>query len=984
MNSKTKKIICGIVVGLVVVVFAALDVLSAIFGGMITEALRPDPDFESVQGTLEESDALCQDLAEDSIVLLRNVNNALPLKATETKVNLFGVSAYDPSTVNSFDGFLMKGVGSGSSTISESKAVTLEGALKLSGIEYNPILKQFYDGFTFRRGNNNSKYGDASGQQKNGIYYLDEPEIDDVKGQLANAKKYADVAIVVLSRLGGENSGELPTSQVDNKDKTYLEISDKEEALVKAVTDTFNKVIVILNTTNTMHVGFLEEYNVSAAMYVGLTGQSGAVAIGEILKGETLDGEKFSPSGKTSDTYVYSPEYDPSFANMDKTDYSDWYNVQYSENIYFGYRWYETAAKEGYLNYDEVVQYPFGFGLSYTTFDWEVLSVSKANGSKITDANKNEEITVEVLVTNTGNYPGKDVVQLYYTPPYYKGGVEKTEVNLVDFGKTSLLQPGKSEKLTLSFTPYDMASFDDYDKNENGHATYELDHGEYVISLRTDSHTLKGCEDGTWTYSIDNGTTVIFDTDPVTGNAIETRFTGENAYAGVPMDGSTAGVTQKYLTRADFEGTFPKEQAAPANNKTEIKKAAEYFYDGYDDEEMPTTGSKETSYKLVEKDESTGKDKFNYDLIAELASDYNGETWEKILDQITVDEYVHIVGYSGFGSPEIASVGKPEVAEIDGPAGFNKSTQKGPLNDIATAKELWTSYPSETLLGCSFNKTLMMQLGLSMGKEGHETGVSGWYAPGINLHRSNYNSRNFEYYGEDPVLSGYMAANVIKGAKFNGLNCYMKHFVLSESGPNGGYYNTWTTEQALRLYCRPFEIAVKKGGANCIMSSFNRVGATWAGANKALLTDVLRTEWGFKGTVITDWSNGGPVGGMNPRQGVRAGNDVWLNGSFSTPIGNISKTDKVDIVCARNAMHNVLYTYVDTINFNRTADKSEIDASLTIEMGVIEKGDTFRWWIIVLVFINITVVLACAYSVYRVFYKKKKVNPDEDIDLHIT
>lgn len=972
MNSKTKKILCSVIVGFIVVVFAALDVLSVIFGGMITEALRPDPDFESVQGTLEESDALCQDLAEDSIVLLRNERNTLPLK--ETKVNLFGVSAYDPTTVNSFDGFLMKGVGSGSSTISESKAVTLEGALEKCGISYNPVLKQFYDGFTFRRGSENSKYGDASGQARNGIYYLDEPDISDVKGQFLNAKKYSDVAIVVLSRLGGENSGELPKTQVDNKDKTYLEISDKEEALVKAVTDTFNKVIVILNTTNTMHVGFLEEYDVGAAMYVGLTGQSGAVAIGEILKGETLDGVKFSPSGKTSDTYAYSPDYDPSFANADKTDYSDWYNIQYSENIYFGYRWYETAAAEGFINYDEVVQYPFGYGLSYTTFDWEVLSVSKSNGSAINESNKNEEITVEVLVTNTGEYSGKDVVQLYYTPPYYKDGIEKTEVNLLDFAKTSLLQKGQSEKLTLSFTPYDMASFDDYDKNNNGTATYELDHGDYVISLRSDSHTLKGCEKDSWKYVVANGTTILFDKDPVTGNDVETRFTGENAYAGVPMDGSTAGITQKYMTRADFAGTFPKEQAAAATNKTEIKKAAEYFYDGYDNSEMPTTGNKETSYKLVENGE------FNYDLIEDLAENYDSELWEKVLDQITVDEYVHIVGWSGFGSPEIASVGKPEVAEIDGPAGFNKSTQKGPLNDITGAKELWTSYPSESLLGCSFNKTLLMQLGLSMGKEGHETGVSGWYAPGINLHRSNYNSRNFEYYGEDAVLSGKLAAHVIKGAKYNGLNCYMKHFVLSESGPNGGYYNTWTTEQALRLYCRPFEIAVKEGNANCVMSSFNRVGATWAGANKALLTDVLRSEWGFRGTVITDWSNGGPIGGMNPRQGIRAGNDIWLNGSFSTPVGNISKTDKTDIVCARNAMHNVLYTYVDTVNFNKNADKSEIDASLSIEMGVIEKGDTFRWWIIVLVFINVTVVSACAYTVYRTFFKKPKIAPEDAIE----
>lgn len=974
MELKGKKLIAIIVISFIVLVFVALDVLSALFSGMITEALRPDPNFSGVEQTLEESDALCRKLAEDSIVLLRNENNALPLKETETKVNLFGVSAYDPTTANSYDGFLMKGYGSGSSSISENKAVTLESALTLNGIEYNPSLKDFYNGFKFYRGDSSDKYGyDGSGQEKNGIYYLDEPDIADVKGQLLNAKKYSDVAIIVLSRLGGENSGEQPKSQVDNPDKTYLEISDKEEALVKAVTDTFNKVIVILNTTNTMHVGFLEEYNVSAAMYAGIPGQSGAVAIGEILRGRTLAGEQFSPSGKVSDTYVYTPDYDPSFANAEHSKNSDdGFNIQYSEGIYFGYRWYETAAKEGFLNYDEVVQYPFGFGLSYTTFDWEVLSLSKADHSAITDENKNEEVKVEVLVTNTGNYPGKDVVQLYYTPPYYTGGIEKTEVNLIAFEKTGLLQPGQSSKVTLTFTPYDMASFDDYDKNGNGKATYELDYGDYVFTLRSDSHTLKGCEGDSWTYSIANGTTILYDKDPVTQNDVITRFTGENAYAGVPMDGSTAGVTQKYLSRADFKGTFPREKAAAATNIIEIKKASEYFYTGYDEETEQTQGSTTTSYKLVE------NGKFNYDLIKQLAENYDSELWNSVLDQITVSELINVVHYSGFGSPEIASVGKPEVAEIDGPAGFNKGTQKGPLNDITAAKELWTSFPSESLIGCSFNKVLLLEMGLSMGKEGNQTHVSGWYAPGINLHRTNYTSRNFEYYGEDAVLSGYLAANVITGAKYNGLNCYMKHFVLSESGPNGGYWTTWCTEQALReVYCRPFEIAVKQGGANCVMSSFNRVGATWAGANKALLTDVLRTEWGFRGTVITDWSNGGDVGGMNPRQGVRAGNDVWLNGSFSTPIGPISKSDKVDVICARNSVHNVLYSYVDTVNFNHTADKSALDANFIIDMAVVEKGDNFPWWIVVLAVINVTVVAVCSYMIYRIFFRaSKSVDPD--------
>jgi len=926
------------------------------FGSMLTDMLRPDPDMSGAQEVLEASDKLCRNLAEDSIVLLRNENDALPLKSDELKVNLFGVSAYDPSNVAAFDGFLMKGVGSGSSTISTGKAVTLEGALKLSGIDYNSDLKAFYDGFSFNRGSGN---GNGSG----GAYLLSEPAIADVQSQLDSAKAYSDVAIVVFSRLGGENIGEQPKTQAGNANKTYLEISDAEEELLEVVTANFEKVIVLLNTSNVMHCGFLEEYNVDAAMYVGLTGQSGAVAIGELLKGETLDNKPLSPSGKLSDTYIYNTEFDPGFMNAESSQRNGTH-IQYSEGIYVGYRWYETAAAEGYLNYDEVVQYPFGYGLSYTTFEWEVKDVSLKSGSQITNANKRDTITVTVHVTNTGDFEGKDVVQLYYTPPYYQNGIEKTEVNLLDFAKTSSLKPGEMEELKLTFSAYDMASFDAYDKNGNGLATYELDGGEYTVSLRTDSHRVATCQNAEITYTIPQNSVIAFDEDPVTGTEVETRFTGPDAYAGVPIDGSTAGISQEFMTRADFAGTFPKTKAQAPTNSAEVTKAANYMYDGYDSNSMPTQGIAGRNLRITENGE------FDYDLIADLAKEYDSDLWNELLDQMSVNDLLNIVHKGGFGTPAISSVGKPEVNDFDGPAGFNRNSIKGDWSGAADAEATWTAYPCECLLGCSWNKTLLLQMGLSMGSEAAATDISGWYAPGINLHRTNYTSRNYEYYSEDPILSGNLAANVILGAKYNGLYCYMKHFVVSESGPNGREWNTWVTEQALReLYLKPFEIAVKEGGANAVMSSFNRLGASWTGANHALLTDILRGEWGFKGSVVTDWSNGGGIGGMNPRQGVRAGNDTWLNPNNIN--GGLQQNNPVDVDRARNAAHNVLYTYVDTIHFNHTADKSALDEALTVNKGVADKGDFFPWWIPVFVVVEVLAFAGCGFWLFMAFRKKK-------------
>lgn len=968
MDIKKKRLIFFPIIALLLIIVIAANVAAGIFNVALTNILvGTGEDFSNATEALQQSDELVRTLAEDSIVLLKNQDDddgepALPLTATDgMKVNLFGFSAYDPSNAAAFDGFLMKGIGSGSSTISEDKAITLQDALTEYGFEYNTELESIYEAFNVGRGSGSSN-----------AYWLNEPTI--TEAQYQQAQEYSDVAVVVFSRLGGENIGEQPQQQTQgsvNRDKTYLEITDAEQTLLDNVTAKFGKVIVILNTSNIMHCGFLEDEGVDAAMYVGLTGQSGAIAIPEILLGyreyEDEDGQRvtedFSPSGKVSDTYIYVPDYDPSFDNTQSQNNSTGTNIQYLEDIYFGYKWYETADAEGYFDgvsneygegYDAVVQYPFGYGLSYTEFTWEVMTEEDELGS-ITDATKNTEISITVRVTNIGDYPGKDVVELYYTPEYIPGQVEKAEVNLLDFGKTTLLQPGESEDVTLTFTPYDMASFDAYDKNDNDYFTYELDAGTYTISLRSDAHTVKVSEidnkQVSFVYDYQISSDIIFKTDPVTGTELETRFTGSSAYAGVPIDGSTVGASTNYLSRADFEGTFPQKATAPTNT-TLVNQAKNWLETANDVDTMPTQGQAGDLSFTVEGPDGL---EYNEELLEEL-SDYDSPVWDDVLDQITVSELVSMVHQSGFRIYGMDSVGSPTRWDYDGPAGFNINSQVGSWEGAATGGDTWTAYPCECLLGCSWNKTLLLQMGLSMGAEATLTNLDGWYAPGINLHRTNYTSRNYEYYSEDAVLSGNLAAQVIKGAKINGLYCYMKHFVVSESGPNGREWNTWLTEQNLREnYLKPFEIATKEGGANAVMSSFNNLGATWTGANYALLTEVLRGEWGFRGTVITDWSSGGNRGQMNPQQGIRAGNDIWLN-PYTGITGGISSSNATEVSCARNAAHNVLYTMVDTVYYNMTFDSSELEGMLTVQKGVSTKDIGFVWWIPVLVVFDVLAV----------------------------
>ncbi len=963
------KYVKAAIAGAIVVALGVGNWVSYIFGTQITNVLCGTGDnFSNAGLTLEQSDALCRKVGEESIVLLKNQDETLPLGGLD-KVNVFGWGATN-------EGFLLKGVGSGSSTISSKKSITLLQALEEAEIEYNMPLINMYETF-----------GKTASVRKNSnlnstVYRLAEPSITQIEAQLDDAKSFSDTAIFVLSRCGGENIGDLPA--------TYLDITESEQASLDLICDNFENVIVLLNTTNTMHTGFLNNEKIDAAMYVGITGQSAAAAIPAILTGNV------TPSGKLADTMVYSNQYDPTYANIAKN------SNQYVEDIYFGYKWYETADAEGYFNevensygegYEGVVQYPFGYGLSYTTFDWTVdaLYTLDDKGHKtnldftkvvtIDDITPDTKIYLDVLVANTGALNGKDVVELYFTPEYIPGEIEKAEVNLLDFAKTPEISYQEGSKVTMAFTLYDMAAYDCYDKNENGKAAWELDAGTYTLKLMTDSHNLKACENNQITLRLNEE--VVIDKDTTTNNTVENRFTGEGAYLGLQIDALSYGAS-KYMTRNDFAGTFPTSKAKVPSNSAITKADSTLYDEPYKDAPAVVTGENNGLYlatlengekaSMAQLEGRLNDDEalvWNYDLLKDLVN-YESDTWDELLNQLTATEMKNLIELGGFRRLAVESVGKPLQKDYDGPAGFNTNTLTGSWGGAQVDTETWTAYPSEALIGCSWNKDLMFEMGRSMGAEADITAIDGWYAPGVNLHRNAYLGRNFEYYSEDGVLSGKLAANVIYGAKTNGLICYLKHFVCSDSGDNPRDTDTWLTEQNLREnVLKPFEIAVKDGGANAMMSAFNDIGSVWCGANYALLTDVLRTEWGFQGIVITDWTDNSSTGGMSVRQGVRAGNDLWLNPNNTLRGETLNMSNEIDLKAARNACKNILYSVVDaeyTAEEYRNMDLGDMYQT-SGQIGF--KEAVFPWWVIILVAIDVATVAGMGFWMYITFKPKK-------------
>lgn len=702
---------------------------------------------------------------------------------------------------------------------------------------------------------------------------------------VSDAKDFSDEAVVVLTRVGGEGA-DLPTDMKakgityknNSKDyddfqkgESFLQLSKTERDMIDLVTSNFKKVTLVYNGANTFQFDFLNDYpQIQSVVWCPPAGQTGFSALGEVLAGET------NPSGKTSDTFLKDLTKSVSYNNFGKFEYTNMADkaakykgftgddvtaipgfVNYSEGIYVGYKFYETASDEGLINYDDTVAFPFGYGLSYTSFDQKLDSVKYKGG----------KVTVTATVTNTGDKAGKDVVEVYYNPPYTDGGIEKASKNLAGFEKTKELQPGESQKVTVKFDDDDMASYD-----YKGAKAYMLEKGDYDISIQSDSH-----------HVIDHKAITVKDT--VTYDSDSNTHNGDKTVATNQFDDVAGDVT--YLSRADHFANYKEATAAPTNFKMS-DKAKETFYNNSnydpkkfdkDSDKMPTTGAK-NGLKLSDM----------------YGKDYDDADWDKLLDQLTFDDMDNLIANGGYGTQAVKSVGKIQLTDADGPASLNNNfTGVGSIG-----------FPASTAFACTWNKDLAKQFGEMIGDMAHDMHVAGWYTPAMNIHRNAFSGRTFEYFSEDSLLSGVMASSEISGAKSKGVYSFMKHFALNDQETKRTeMLCTWTNEQAMReIYLKPFEMSVKEGGAQAVMSSFNYIGNTYAGADSALLQTVLRGEWGFKGFVLTDYFGG--YGYQNADQEVRAGNDSML---ATTKITNhITDKSATSVKAMRQAAHNILYT----------------------------------------------------------------------------
>lgn len=815
--------------------------------------------------TVSKANELAKDVQSEAVTLLKNDDSNLPLSGK--KVNVFGWGSTNP---------VYGGTGSGSMSKQYKTVSPLDG-MKQAGLKTNTELSKLYTDYRKDRPEVGMFAQDWTLPEVPAKQYSDK--------LVSDAKDFSDEAVVVLTRVGGEGA-DLPTDMKakgityknNSKDyddfqkgESFLQLSKTERDMIDLVTSNFKKVTLVYNGANTFQFDFLNDYpQIQSVVWCPPAGQTGFSALGEVLAGET------NPSGKTSDTFLKDLTKSVSYNNFGKFEYTNMADkaakykgftgddvtaipgfVNYSEGIYVGYKFYGTASDEGLINYDDTVAFPFGYGLSYTSFDQKLDSVKYKGG----------KVTVTATVTNTGDKAGKDVVEVYYNPPYTDGGIEKASKNLAGFEKTKELQPGESQKVTVKFDDDDMASYD-----YKGAKAYVLEKGDYDISIQSDSH-----------HVIDHKAITVKDT--VTYDSDSNTHNGDKTVATNQFDDVAGDVT--YLSRADHFANYKEATAAPTNFKMS-DKAKETFYNNSnydpkkfdkDSDKMPTTGAK-NGLKLSDM----------------YGKDYDDADWDKLLDQLTFDDMDNLIANGGYGTQAVKSVGKIQLTDADGPASLNNNfTGVGSIG-----------FPASTAFACTWNKDLAKQFGEMIGDMAHDMHVAGWYAPAMNIHRNAFSGRTFEYFSEDSLLSGVMASSEISGAKSKGVYSFMKHFALNDQETNRtNMVCTWANEQSIReTYLKPFEMSVKEGGAQAVMSSFNYIGNTYAGASSNLLQTVLRGEWGFKGFVLTDYFGG--YGYQNADQEVRAGNDSML---ATTKITNhITDKSATSVKAMRQAAHNILYT----------------------------------------------------------------------------
>ena len=931
-------------------------------------------------------DELAVEVEGEGIVMLEN-NGTLPL----SKNNVDRVAVFGHGSV---DWYIMS---SGSEMVGTKghKSYDFNAALKKRGIDVFQDLSDYYLDWHKAEGDSNTIQ-----TALDNYFVIREPSLkEDTKYQelYDRAREYSDTAFFVISRHAGENSdcphyqNKLSTnasthksgSTVQDMERDYLEISEEEEYALRQVASDFENVIVIENSTNNMTLDFVKNINedipdgIDALLNVGVTGGQGALAIPDVVFGDV------TPSGHMTDTTPYRPEYNITYYRScaKHTRYyeggksADFFSTaargsggaafyqfapytEYTEGIYMGYRWFETADAEGfwdrepYNGYDNVVQYPFGYGMSYTDFSWRLVSATKESGSG-DEIEADEKITFTVEVTNTGEYKGKDVVQVYLTAPYTPRGIEKSYRKLVGYEKTPLLTPGGKCEIEIEVDTKDFKSYDDYDANHNDHTGYELEAGKYELNFMTDAHHVKKNMSPV-TYKVAED--VMIDYDEVTGEKVENRFTGETAYEGMPIDGSSVDQNIQFVHRYDFPELLTDcEPNKPWTDKLMIRASdpnpiANYSFsktmsDNWDNatkdywgNPIPTTNPKWNS--------GGTKKLFDNGRITELGlkcgENYNAPEWDEVLDQLDFDNSKAIVTEnSNYGARGMSEIGlrsnsnanaykfEEGAAMIGG--GFGQSDS---INCPA--------YPGPTM-GCqAWNRALTYKLGKSMGNDMNASGADGIFSPNCNLHRSTYGGRNCGYQSEDPILSGRYVSEIVKGISIYGRMTFVKHFVANDQDFNRMANMAWMTEQTFReLYLRSFEEAVKNGGTVGIMTSFNRIGGIWTGGNEALIQGVLRKEWGFRGQIITDMTENKT--NMDIGFSFRYGGNLNLGGgnTVANSIGTASNTPVRVQYRLREAMHEIAYAYCHSMwrneTYNASADPSDVIVS-------IPPKDSYLWW----------------------------------------
>ena len=928
---------------------AILLALTIVVNLICTGPMSTMLDLVSGSGTItEETSAkateLVNEITADGVVLAKDEDGILPV-ASGSKLNVFGWASTNPCYG-----------GTGSGALNTAYPVTdLLTGLHDAGIETNEELSKFYTDYKADRPSVGMAAQDWTLPEPNVSLYTDE--------MIENAKAFSDTAMVVITRVGGEGA-DLPTdmaSVVDgswirrvaqaygsergtgyyngtyddslnegndwDKGDHFLQLSNREEDLLDLVTANFDNVILVYNSANAFQMDFLKDYpQIKGVLLCPGTGQSGFEGFGKVVSGEV------NPSGRTVDTYVSNLKNAPWWNNFGDFKYTNTEElnsdasffdpagttpsfVNYVEGIYVGYKFYETAADEGLINYDDEVVYPFGYGLSYTSFTKEMSGIT----------NDGTSLNFTVTVTNTGSVAGKDVVEIYSDPPYTNGGIEKSSANLLDFAKTSELAPGESQTIEFSIPVEDLAS---YDYKTNG--CYVLEAGDYVISANDDSHNVADSQ--TYTVASD----IIYN---------ESNKRGSDAVAATnEFDFAEGEIT--YLSRADGFANYAEATAAPATYEmTDEQKAA------FDNAHTYTEAGYQNDDDANAADITTGA-KNGLKLVDLRGVDYNDAKWDQLLDQMTIDEMQQTIGFGGYQTAAVSSIEKVRTNDCDGPASINNNfTGVGSVG-----------FPAATLIGMTWDKDLAYAFGDSIGEMANEMDTSGWYGPAMNIHRTAFAGRNFEYYSEDGVLSGRMASNAILGAQEHGVYAYMKHFALNDQeGNRTSMAATWSNEQAIReIYLKPFELSVKDADCHAVMSSFNYIGTRWAGGCKELLKNVLRGEWGFVGFVETDYF--GVYGYMTADQGVRNGCDLMLctTGNDFNTVTVLTNSSKQAL---REASKNILYTVVN----------SRAYAAENLNPGMAK-------WEIIMIGADVLVALLIVALEIKTFksYKKRKEEEEEN------